>query len=79
MKNSGKDSGGFYRELASLVLPITVQNLMTALVSAADVVMAEILRFDLGSVFHRSGIFPTMADDDFYFRRTVDPGRNSIS
>ena len=40
MKNSGKDSGGFYRELASLVLPITVQNLMTALVSAADVVMA---------------------------------------
>lgn len=40
MKSSVKESGGFYRELASLVLPITVQNLMTALVSAADVVMS---------------------------------------
>lgn len=40
MSRSVKEKDGFYRELFSLVLPITVQNLMTALVSAADVVMS---------------------------------------
>lgn len=40
MKRVENRSKGFYQELSSLVLPITVQNLMTSLVSAADVVMS---------------------------------------
>lgn len=39
MGRTKKAPDGFYKDLFSLVMPITVQNLMTALVSAADVVM----------------------------------------
>ena len=38
-ENTRLDGGGFYQQIFKLVLPIIIQNLLSAAVSSADVVM----------------------------------------
>ena len=41
-----KDSPTFYKKLISLVLPLALQNLMSAIVSASDAIMLGFLNQD---------------------------------
>lgn len=43
MKKTREDRREFYRKLFALVLPLALQNLMTALVSASDALMLGLL------------------------------------